>query len=774
MDFLPLPLGTYASSFEVLIENIQDIQYDGGDFLTYPDRQGWTERTVAEWLELFQNPSREFTRFMERWILFGTLHYFFGGIIEPSDLIRFVENPRRLVLSMQPLCSLLELDIYSGDLAIPSIAMELHLELSLAENDGDYNEYDLYCRMDLISGIRRKKFKDPRSPEMVFVTSAWLEILMYWTIWPVPVEMGVLNLSATHKSIIWKLLRGQDWCPSDLTGALHRFNSSSLYFLHAISQPTFATKSHKMIHIRGRGRLPESNPGKALPSGDLCNPFVCGLNKLSDQDYATKHARGCSGCYNIQADSQILCSILRKQKVPLIYFDKAGSICLVEKEPEMSYIAISHVWSDGLGNPHANALPYCQIDRLNGFVRNLKCNGCPNLLFWIDTICVPPDSASLKDEQDSAMGLMREVYEQATAVLVLDSWLYGSTALDKWPVENLMRIFSSRWTSRLWTYQEGVLAKSLYFQFRDSSVELETEIQRLKDGADKVTQLTLVQPLLRMYQEIRFLGRGDASFEEKFKAICSSLGDRNTSVASDEPLCIGTLLGLNVLQLAQAPPELRMQKLWKMIPLVPFSFLQSQMVRLESPGLSWAPKTFLRCVQNRNRTGNPSCWSASMLGAVGGTATVSDEGVILKSPGLLFKPGSWGGSYEEIGPGTGWHYKFKFQSGGEFEDIGIILLPKNAPISKDLSPDAPEFREGETHALLVAVQKETTEIVHCQYISPVSWTELTQKQDIEPLNQLIRPGTGFYDDNVRYETPDGVLVARVGKRKPENQDWCIG
>jgi hypothetical protein len=73
------------------------------------------------------------------------------------------------------------------------------------------------------------------------------------------------------------------------------------------------------------------------------------------------------------------------------------------------YIAISHVWSDGLRNPRINALPRCQILRLRDLVANLPRMRAANtdetadtnvqdnisvpqrqhLLIWIDTLCVP-------------------------------------------------------------------------------------------------------------------------------------------------------------------------------------------------------------------------------------------------------------------------------------------------------------------------------------------------------------------------------------------------
>ncbi|KIW96147.1 uncharacterized protein Z519_03214 [Cladophialophora bantiana CBS 173.52] len=55
----------------------------------------------------------------------------------------------------------------------------------------------------------------------------------------------------------------------------------------------------------------------------------------------------------------------------------------------MSYVAISHVWSDRSGNLRENALPSCQLQRIQVQVNSLYPSRNGNVPFWIDTICVP-------------------------------------------------------------------------------------------------------------------------------------------------------------------------------------------------------------------------------------------------------------------------------------------------------------------------------------------------------------------------------------------------
>jgi hypothetical protein len=115
--------------------------------------------------------------------------------------------------------------------------------------------------------------------------------------------------------------------------------------------------------------------------------------------------------------------LLCKGDIPLITFvsnDSFGSRLKVqafsEGNMESSYVAISHVWSDRLGNLRENALPACQLQRLQSEVNALYPSCRANVPFWIDTICVPREMTT----RTLAIKRMRHVYSMADKVLVLD------------------------------------------------------------------------------------------------------------------------------------------------------------------------------------------------------------------------------------------------------------------------------------------------------------------------------------------------------------------
>ena len=92
---------------------------------------------------------------------------------------------------------------------------------------------------------------------------------------------------------------------------------------------------------------------------------------------------------------------------------------------------------------------------------------------------------------------MRQVYESAGKVLVLDSSL---PTLDSAiaPEDLLLRIHVAPWSTRLWTYHGSAFARNIYFQLSDSALdgdEIEAKyMSQYSPGADTVVVNQLVSP----------------------------------------------------------------------------------------------------------------------------------------------------------------------------------------------------------------------------------------------------------------------------------------
>lgn len=68
-----------------------------------------------------------------------------------------------------------------------------------------------------------------------------------------------------------------------------------------------------------------------------------------------------------------------------------------------------------------------------------------------------------KQLKTAALAVMRDVYEKASYVLVLDRALEVIPASRMTPLEATVRLLTTRWMQRLWTYQEAALPQKLLF-----------------------------------------------------------------------------------------------------------------------------------------------------------------------------------------------------------------------------------------------------------------------------------------------------------------------
>lgn len=137
--------------------------------------------------------------------------------------------------------------------------------------------------------------------------------------------------------------------------------------------------------------------------------MVCQARQiLPTEDYHPRHAAG-QDCYceHIPAGRSIPLGSLQKGIVPVCryhFLDDQPSLQMLESTQVSKYVAISHVWSDKLGNRDANALPRCRLRYIQEKVDALYEYPLTHVAFWIDTISCPvePESAT-----DQAITLMR-------------------------------------------------------------------------------------------------------------------------------------------------------------------------------------------------------------------------------------------------------------------------------------------------------------------------------------------------------------------------------
>ncbi len=382
----------------------------------------------------------------------------------------------------------------------------------------------------------------------------------------------------------------------------------------------------------------------------------CVKNDIDIQSYKTRHVDTCRGCCWAKTDQSILRDAIIEDKIPLVrcYEDRCGQIKLetVKGDLRTDFIAISHIWSGGLGNFRDNAIPYCQLRRLKTTIDNMppapihtfdvmgaswfvKHLVAPvqiwsralsrrrKTYFWLDTLCIPV-ADHLKTYRQQAIESMGQIYGGASKVLVLDPDLErtDSRAQNGDIQTTNLCIWSSPWMSRSWPLQEGAVPLNLFVKFKDRCILVGPD-QKQSVGLPDLRMLELDHEAL-MDQTSEWATRSKAiRFDETWNALVT----RRTTKPDDLHGILATLINLSAAEILQLPPQDRMKAIIKSqfeIPLVMLyehGEIQSDQAKEQ---VSWSPQL-------------PGQHTFSgLMNRSHGVLRVTEEGFIVSSAGRSF------------------------------------------------------------------------------------------------------------------------------------------
>lgn len=368
-----------------------------------------------------------------------------------------------------------------------------------------------------------------------------------------------------------------------------------------------------------------------------CAATNCSADNIAEDTYSTQHLCGDSDCHCVGPDARevekaiISRSIPRIQVYPTTSTRQQGTTAekalqVVQSGP---YIAISHVWSDGLGNVSENKLPFCQISRLDRLItsifesdRHRLDNGKSTLLdetalpaFWIDTLCVPFE----KQLRHLAISMMKQVYEEAHFVVVLDNELQQISPGTS-DEEIMIRILGSRWMRRVWTFQEGILAKRLLFLISgDQLFSCEDAIGFLHQRSQSGIAIQSLAKECTLFFDTFAHIKGTSDLVERFRIALTSYHYRTTSHVEDELLCFASLMGINTVQLFQVAPQDRMAVFLALQKDLPSEILFTEGPKRYATPFRWAPDTIMVDLPQSNSHAS---------------AVVTDQGLVLSRAGI--------------------------------------------------------------------------------------------------------------------------------------------
>jgi len=671
MEHLPLPRSATA---HLRVPCICKGQYDNGLFLSFPTRQNWEitlfrQSLEESFLRCGQTPSVEETRvFLQTWLYFGTLYEVFGDSVALSEFITTDEHDNRFLCTAKFKTAVTTLLEQSVDTAAAE-EVQLKSLLKLCNNVQSHLN-NLYRTL---AGVMHVADLATLAGTAVLGEALENTIRRLYTHILEMETRPQLPWGTVSSEWIINHMRSSGWCPSKIARLRSdRTHISLLYYYYqvAVSQKT--------------------------TDHSACTEGGCLVLKIDPSVYSTAHTDNSCGCPELNLEVREIGRVLGSDKLPLIEVlpsaDSASAeIRLREDDGHTGFVAISHVWADGLGNVKNNSLPACSLQDISRMVNQLpRCSSqqSESVPFWIDTICVPVEPAAMKK---LALDKLRYPYMRAGHVLVLDNYLRTVKAADCDALELVAHLMCCNWVSRLWTLQEGRLARRVWFQFKDRAVELkalwEETLPTLHPRNKGLHYWDLFITVIASWSATDLFGgtknkHGSGPPGNLAIFLRQALCFRSVSVPADEALCLFCLADLEMEKITsvQTSAPMRMKTFWSQMQTVPSGFLFSQCPqKLDEPGFRWAPSSFMGALPHNHWAGAPGFEDNSKGRPTSRGLLVNFPGFICNinwedmedSGGFFFRGAeNWLRLYLE----EPWHTTSSFVPSGGPERMAIILM----------------------------------------------------------------------------------------------------
>lgn len=588
----------------------------------YPERAGWEKKAADESVS-FEVRERQAVQDYLSWLYFGVLSTYFEHSISMDIFLQDIPGDR------------------SGAKHITT--ERLHEQLTkwhksmLLRSRNDYEKWSATVN-DMFTALIQKCHglldNEGEFPEGSFLALQ----LLYETLDCAKRKIDGVEYDRYEwligDELLKKMLVKNSWCPSEIQRAAGSA-SIPLYIakLGVRRQDTHYScgkwrcergqineNNYEVRHVDERnGNDPpmrqdsQTSFGNSLSASNQKTRQACKLNTVKRE------------CDMVSISSAALIEIiLDMQLVPLVKSNVEGDIEVMGRRvDECVYVAISHVWADGAGNPYSNGLPRCQILQILSQMRMLGDENDGSLPWFIDTLCVPVaqpgDSEFQRDRAKLARSRMisslNAIYRSAAVVLVRDRQLmaYSASALSRLgdvSVEFACRIVFSRWFTRIWTFQEAFAARRLKFCMTDVLVDCQQLIQDLgaqrpawqklasRTGSMGPLYIRDIWDFLEFNLQSLSAPNETKTLPEKVDVAFASASPRRTSHVKDELVCLCGIVGLTqsaMMRLLSIPEdEERTKHVLTLLQGVPHSLVTSGAERLRGEGFRWCPQRIIR------------------------------------------------------------------------------------------------------------------------------------------------------------------------------------
>lgn len=598
MDHIPIP--SHATHTEVPYLCTEEYHNNQG-WSDFPRQKRWNKSELLECDDIGGRTEHELISFLQTWLFFGLLFEtckIIGQRVQMSDFIAKTPSGKKIIttkLLPQILKNWHDVEIQrQGFWAKLQRCNRIESIRSILEEATLW--FSKYCEFPderLTIPYSSPYFKSPLPREVALsilslattISSAAMFILSELK---EPLSPQLPSVGAN--SILYDRFLGAGWCRKDIW-RMQEIGVNCAYFMSCF--PGIRTG---MSHAN-------------------CTEQSCKGEVANEEQYVTRHTTSSCNCAMVEIPIASVADILRGGSIPLVTYGRGvradqSALKLTQYQDGLRYVAISHIWRQGMGNPRTNALPACQLARVQALVNKLLLRddeeSNPNQAdtpFWIDVLCCPRPK-EYTSAKTMAIRAMRKTYEQAEQILVLDNDLADLSTFSSL-LEIFGRIVASEWMQRLWTLQEGFVARGLSFQLGDGLMNIDMVDDIYYNPWDSSMPADLRQFIGAMLSPFAFPPRimRDGVSEEvlgnylaskvAWRTILAFGARRTTTNADDETVCFATMLQIDPGPLFGVHGMQRMAKFLELVKEAPSLILFGPGPRLLVQGYEWAPRSFL-------------------------------------------------------------------------------------------------------------------------------------------------------------------------------------
>jgi hypothetical protein len=295
--------------------------YDRGNFEGYLERKGWLQSDVSDPCTS-DHSSEELHALLQNWLYFGVLYEFFGEELRESDFIDVQTH-----------------SVHTRNLRRYVAELDQRLSTFGQIKGQEYESRVIQCLQHVSFELREIAFQTPRMINSRLLLSIVLlcDFLRRISGFAGAVFSAGYGLMQEVSSSMFRA----GWCPSTIKKLYSRIDPASFYLASRLSVPPVRDG---MSHIKCIGRQ-------------------CLVSQTDESAYRTDHVCPQQVCSFEAASHEKLFGILKSGNVPITTYEQGvnGKRCLevTASRPGWKYVAISHVWSDKMGNPYGNAIPRC-------------------------------------------------------------------------------------------------------------------------------------------------------------------------------------------------------------------------------------------------------------------------------------------------------------------------------------------------------------------------------------------------------------------------------